>query len=81
MTHYSTLIQRCRATNSLLADELSDEFDRIERARLDARIALKNLADAADAVGDIYSFYKPTMQAAEIVRALKSPPVKSQEGE
>lgn len=51
MTHYSTLIQRCRAINSLLADELSDEFDRIERVRLDARIALKNLADAADAVG------------------------------
>lgn len=30
-THYTTLVQRCRATNSLLADELEAEFRRLER--------------------------------------------------
>lgn len=30
MTHYTTLIQRCRGTNSLLADELEKEFRRLE---------------------------------------------------
>lgn len=29
-THYSTLVQRCRSTNSLLADELNAEFRRLE---------------------------------------------------
>jgi len=31
MTHYTTLVQRCRSTNSLLADEINLEFQRLER--------------------------------------------------
>lgn len=31
MAHHTTLVQRCRRTNSLLADELSEEFSRLER--------------------------------------------------
>lgn len=30
MTHYTTLVQRCRSTNSLLADEIDAEFRRVE---------------------------------------------------
>ena len=37
-THYSTLIQRCRSTNSLLADQISDEFARIEADNVRLRI-------------------------------------------
>lgn len=59
MTHYSTLIQRCRATNSLLADELSDEFQRLERHNVEMRATISaechrleqdyNAADVAEA--------------------------------
>lgn len=31
MTHYTTLVQRCRATNSLLADEIDAEFRRVDQ--------------------------------------------------
>lgn len=31
MTHHTTLVHRCRATNSLLADEIEQEFNRLER--------------------------------------------------
>lgn len=37
MTHYTTLVQRCRSTNSLLADEIDGEFRRLERELEDAR--------------------------------------------
>lgn len=30
MAHYTTLVQRCRQTNSLLADEIDQEFRRLE---------------------------------------------------
>lgn len=33
MTHHTTLVQRCRITNSLLADEMEKEFKRLERER------------------------------------------------
>lgn len=33
MTHYTTLVQRCRATNALLADEIDAEFRRMEGER------------------------------------------------
>lgn len=48
MTHYSTLIQRCRSTNSLLADELSDEFHRLETDRLALRLAVEGLLDTGE---------------------------------
>lgn len=42
--HYTTFIQRCRGTNSLLADELDAEFRRLERALEVRSKALKNIA-------------------------------------
>lgn len=33
MTHYTTLVQRCRSTNSLLADDMEKAFRRLERER------------------------------------------------
>ena len=46
MTHHTTLVQRCRATNSLLADELAAEFRRLENERDGEREARHKL-DAA----------------------------------
>lgn len=45
-THHTTLVQRVRATNSLLADDIADEFDRLERRRDSEREAREKL-DAA----------------------------------
>jgi hypothetical protein len=39
MTHYTTLVQRCRATNTLLADEFATECERLERVALSEREA------------------------------------------
>lgn len=46
MTHYSTLVQRCRSTNSLLADEIDAEYLRLERER-DGEKEARHKADAA----------------------------------
>ena len=46
MTHYTTLVQRCRQTNSLLADEIDAEFRRLERERDSERDA-REKCDAA----------------------------------
>lgn len=43
MTHHSTLVQRCRSTNSLLANELEKEFSRLENDRSDAAVEIENL--------------------------------------
>lgn len=44
--HYTTLVQRCRATNSLLADEIEAEFRRLENLATSEREA-REKADAA----------------------------------
>lgn len=46
MTHYSTLVQSCRSTNSLLADEIDAEFRRLERER-DGEREAREKSDAA----------------------------------
>lgn len=51
MAHYTTLVQRCRATNSLLADEIEREFHRIERAhdeQMERLKACEHIADGDD---------------------------------
>jgi hypothetical protein len=45
MTHHSTLVQRCRSTNSLLADELEREFSRLENDRTDAAGKIQALGE------------------------------------
>ena|SRR5882724_9543284 len=48
MPHHTTLVQRCRATNSLLANELEMEFSRLENDRSAAADEIEQLkADAA----------------------------------
>jgi hypothetical protein len=46
MTHFTTLVQRCRATNSLLADEIAAEFRRLEGER-DSEREARHKMDAA----------------------------------
>lgn len=46
MTHHTTLVQRCRATNSLLADDLEKEFRRLENERDGEREARHKLEAA-----------------------------------
>lgn len=46
MTHHTTLVQRCRATNSMLADELAAEFRRLENERDSEREARHKLEAA-----------------------------------
>ena len=46
MAHYTTLVQRCRSTNSLLADEIDAECRRLERER-DGEREARHKADAA----------------------------------
>jgi hypothetical protein len=46
MTHHTTLVQRCRTTNSLLADELAAEFRRLENER-DGEREARERSDAA----------------------------------
>jgi hypothetical protein len=43
MTHHSTLVQRCRQTNKLLADELEREFARLENDRSNASDEIERL--------------------------------------
>lgn len=50
MTHYTTLVQRCRATNSLLADDLATEFERMERRPPALKGLREVLNDADDAL-------------------------------
>lgn len=59
MTHYTTLVQRCRQTNSLLADEIDAEFRRLERviegeqeARFRAETALRDKDGAMNVLFD-----------------------------
>lgn len=42
-THHTTLVQRCRTTNSLLADDIEREFRRLENERDDARFSLQKM--------------------------------------
>jgi hypothetical protein len=56
MAHYTTLIQRCRQTNSLLADELDREFLRMENnlgSERDARHRIEDALRQKDAAMDI----------------------------
>lgn len=46
MIHYTALVQRCRQTNSPLADEIGDEFRRLERERDSERDAREKMDDA-----------------------------------
>jgi hypothetical protein len=46
MTHYTTLVLRCRATNSLLADELDAEFRRQEREIENLRVGASDTLEA-----------------------------------
>jgi len=43
--HWTTLVQRCRSTNSLLADEIAAEFQRLERELEMTRGLLKKATD------------------------------------
>lgn len=43
MLHHSTLVQRCRTTNSLLADQIEKEFSRLENDRADAGDEIEKL--------------------------------------
>ena len=48
MTHHNTLVQRCRSTNALLADELEREFARLENDRADAGQEIELLREAIE---------------------------------
>lgn len=52
MTHHTTLVQRCRTTNSLLADDLAAEFRRLENERDAARLSLQKMLEAYWGNGD-----------------------------
>lgn len=51
-THYTTLVQRCRFTNSLLADEIASEFRRLENERDDALRRLSRSGEGPPNAGD-----------------------------
>lgn len=46
MTHWTTLVQRCRSTNSLLADDMDRAFRQLENER-DGEREAKNKLEAA----------------------------------
>lgn len=46
MPHHTTLVQRCRAANSLLAGELAAEFRRLENDRSSAANKIEALVEA-----------------------------------
>lgn len=66
MTHYTTLVQRCRSTNSLLADDIATEFQRLDRENRALRSAL---SDARPFVADSGDDEDPDakMAASEVV--------------
>lgn len=67
MTHHTTLVQRCRATNSLLADEIEAEFRRLE-GRPAARSNFRDVGDFHEKFGIPHAGNTaPTALAADVL--------------
>jgi uncharacterized protein YPO0396 len=52
VTHYTTLVQRCRRTNSLLADEIDAEFRKLEQANDELVRGMTEMAERYTAAMD-----------------------------